>query len=87
MWMFWTEKRKAHFKKKIGNIYWGYQGSNFKSNKQYNLTKMKEREVPTSYNKNSSQREPSKWWECGEPQYFKYCHVRRKTLKSLHTIQ
>ena len=48
---------------------------------------MKEREVPTSYNKNSSQREPSKLWEYDEPYYRKDCPVRRKNINNVHTIQ
>ena len=79
------KKKGTKFYKKYGNNYWGYQGINFKNNKQQNPTTIKEREVPTVYNKTIAQREPLKCWECGEPHYFKDCPIIKKGLKFLIT--
>ena len=56
----WKNKRRKRleqknkgtkFYDKSRNNYWGYQGSNFKNNKQHNHTTTKEKEVSTAYNK------------------------------------
>ena len=57
---FQQKKKGTKFYKKFGNNYKGYQGINFKVNKQKNTTEIKEREVSTTYNKNIAQREPLK---------------------------
>ena len=70
----------------FGNNYRRYQRNNFKNYKQQNPTAIKEREITTTFNKNTAQREPLKCWECGEPHYFKYYLVRKKCLNNIHTI-
>ena len=54
------KKKGTKFYKNFRNNYQGYQGSNFKNNKQQNPTAIKEREVPIAYDKNTAQREPLK---------------------------
>ena len=63
-----------------------YQCSNYKNFKPHNPT-AKERECPTTFNKNIAHREPLKCWECGETHYFKDCHIRKKKFNNVHTIQ
>ena len=46
----------------------------------------KEREPPTTFNKNIAQKEPLKCWECGEEHYFKDCIIRNRKF-NIHSIQ
>ena len=52
-------KKNTKFYKNTGNNYKGYQGNNYKWFKPQNPT-TKEREPPTTFNKNIAQREPLK---------------------------
>ena len=70
-------RKNNKFHKNTGNIYKRYQSSNHKNFKPQNPA-AKEREHPTTFNKNTTQRENLKCWECGEPHYFKYCPIRKK---------
>ena len=54
-------KKNNKFYKNTRNNYEGYQGSNYKNFKPQNPT-TKEREPPTTFNKNTAQREPLKCW-------------------------
>jgi len=98
----WKDKRGGNSEHKGGNFKFNrnfgnnsrefsrnnYQGTNFIRNMQQNSTTMKEKEVPTGYNKDIAQRGPLKCWECGEPHYFKDCPVRRRNFKNnVDTIQ
>ena len=74
---------KTNFHKKTGNNYWRYQGNNYKGFKPQNSTI---KEPSTVLNKNPTQKDPLKCWECGGPHYFKYCPVR-KNNSNVHSIQ
>ena len=69
-------KKNTKFYKNTRDNYKGYQGYNYKGFKPQNPT-TKEREPPTTFNKSTTQREPLKCWECGEPHYFKGCPKRK----------
>ena len=80
------KKKNTRFYKNIGNNYQGYQGNNYKHFNPLNPI-AKEREPPTGYNKNTTQRERLKCWECGEPHYIKYFPIRNKKCNSVHSIK
>jgi hypothetical protein len=92
----WKGKKRNNFEQKgkgtkfcnnnFGNNHHCYQGNNYKGNKPYNQPTNKEKEQATFYNKNTTQREPLKCWECGEPHYYKDCPLRRKTNNNLHIV-
>ena len=60
------DPRKKHnkFHKNTRNNYKGYQGNNYKNIKPQNSAV---KEPPTTFNKNTTQREPLKCWECDRP--------------------
>ena len=65
-----------------------YQGTNFKGNMQQKSSAMKEKEEPTVYNKDTTQRGPLKCWKCGNPHHYKDYSIRRRNFKNnVHTIQ
>ena len=82
---FVPRKKNNKFHKNTGNTYKRYQGNNYENFKPQNST-VKEREPPTTFNKNTAQREPLKCWECGEPHYFKDFLIRNKNC-NVHSIQ
>jgi hypothetical protein len=41
----------------------------------------------TFYNKETSQKEPVKCWECGEPHYFKDCPHGKKNNNNIHIVR
>ena len=59
----WKTKRHRKntklYKNTGNNVYWGYQGNNYKRFKPINLA-TKEREPPTTFNKNTALKEPLK---------------------------
>jgi hypothetical protein len=80
-------KGTKFYNKNFGNNQRGYQGNNYKGNKPYNQSGNKEKEPVTFYNKNTTQREPLKCWECGDPHYYKDCPLRKKTNNNLHIVR
>ena len=60
-----------------------YHGNNYKGFKPHNSTV---KESSTVLNKNPTQKEPLKCWECVGPHYFRDCPVRKKNF-SVHSIQ
>ena len=79
------DPRKKHnkFHKNIGNNYKGYQSNKYKNLKPQNSAV---KEPPTTFNKNTTQREPLKCWECDGTHYFKDWQVRNKFF-NVHSIQ
>ena len=65
----------------MGNNHRGYQGNNYKGFKPQDYT------VPSIVpNKNPTQKELLKCWECGEKHYFKDCPTRKHKF-NVHSIQ
>jgi len=65
----------------------GFRGNNYKNNKPYNLSDNKNTKPTTFYNKETSQKEPVKCWECGEPHYFKGCPHGKKKNNNIHIVR
>ena len=65
----------------MGNNHRGYQGNN------YNGFKFQDSAIPSTVpNKNPTQKELLKCWECGEKHYFKDCPSRKQKF-NVHSIQ
>ena len=65
----------------MGNHHIGYQDNNYKGFKPQDSA------VPSTVpNKNQSQKEPLKCWECGDQHYFKDCSERKQKF-NVHSIQ
>ena len=61
---FYPRKKQNKFHKNTGNNYRGFQGNNYKGFKPRNSAV---KELCTILNKNPTQKEPLKCWECGFP--------------------
>jgi len=78
-------KWKKNYNKNFGNHQRSYQGIKYNGNKSYNQSGNKNKEPVTIYNKNTSQREPLKCREYGDPHYYKECLLRKKN-NNLHIV-
>jgi len=83
------QKRKGikYYNGNSKNTYKGYQGRINKHNGPYKPPEPREKETSTFYNKNTTQREPLKCWECGDPHYYKECPSRKNKFNNVHMLR